>query len=103
MGVDSGAKLRAVDCRARLEDEGEDMGVKSKGEGGLHVVEKSKGLVVTSLVDVRGQALGEGKKALIVGCVGAHALLLLYSLLVESLPNHVGTGATQLWSQIRLG
>ncbi len=74
MGMDSGAKLRAVDCRARLEDEGEDMGVESKGEGGLHVVEKSKGLVMTSLVDVRGQALGEGKEALIVGCVGAHAL-----------------------------
>ena len=72
MGVDSGAELRAVDCCARLEDEGEDMGVKRKGKRGLDVVEKSKGLVVTSLADVRRQLLGEGKEALIAGGVGAH-------------------------------
>lgn len=52
MGMDSRTKLRAVDRRTRLEGEREDVGVERKRKGSLHVAEKSKGLVMTTSVDV---------------------------------------------------
>lgn len=59
MGVNCSAKLWSVNGGAGLEDERKDMGVERQGKGGLNVAEDIKGLIMASLVDVRGYKLGK--------------------------------------------
>lgn len=70
VGVDGGSEPREAGGGAGLKGEGKGEGIEGKGRGGLHATEESQGLVVAGVVDVRGQQLGAGEQAEVVGIVG---------------------------------